>query len=279
MSGRGRKRKAQAPKRRSLAERGKVAVIFDHDLPQPQPNVRMEVEGWRLRTKDEPAHGDVRDGDRLAALLVEAGAPALLAGISFFRFTGRGQAEQRRIAPWHRTEQFHIEMLLALALSEPDGWHPGTATRAQIAAAEQFLNAFVDTLIPDAESEPEGLPRLARGETRFVRTRAGPAQMLRLMNGLFQPVDDTFEAGTGYRLTQLVDLIQRLKPAYDERFRKFVDWHNDLVKAPVSMWPELRRKYWPEWELEADHGEDNVTNSERLERELNGPFPLLFMWS
>src|ERR1700736_3027995 len=274
--GRGRRRKRQSARRRALQERGQVAVGFDDEHPLA---TFREVDGWKIGENRPLPTATDEDRAQLAELLHELGAPLLHSGISFYRFTRLGEQEERRRRPGLRQEQFHADILQAMGHTQPEVWQKATGTRARVGEAQRLVPLVVHALTsPSGDADQDDLVRLVQGETRFIRNWAHPRQLLLFLKKLFEPLDSQYRASIGLTLTQLVELIGAITSAQNERFRRFVGWHNELARSPRADWPAVARRYWPELESTnqlASIGDDSAD----MEMLPHDPLPSLFQWS
>lgn len=147
--GEGRRRKKQPPRRPGPHDHGKVAVRLDRlaesslygaTHPRSSATFAVATEAKTIQFND---------------LLETVGARALLAGLSFYRFTRLGEEENRRQKVELRTEQFHAEILQALALARPDVWHERSVTRAQIDELQRLLHPIANTILPRVDDMEE----------------------------------------------------------------------------------------------------------------------------
>jgi hypothetical protein len=220
--------------------------------------------------------------DRFHEVLNILGAQLALAGISFYRFTRLGEVENRRRKPRKRTEQFHAELLQAIAVARPRTWHHATARRADIDELESLLallpNSFRTVQQHGDARDSDELAEMMRGQTQYVRNWAHPRQLLKLLRELFTPLDSQYRASMGVGLTSLVDLIEMIAKALDERSQHFVSWHNALTSAEPHAWPAIAREFWPEHNATATEAS---TARSRMEFDLvlHSPLSEVFTWS
>lgn len=235
--------------------------------------------GWTSEQALRPATAE--EHNRFRDLLRSLGAPFSLAGVSFYRFTRLGEVENRRKRRWLQVEQFHAELLQAIALGQPNFWQRSTGRRADIEELQRLLS-----LIPNSGWTPvdefslmdsEQVAELLRGETRFVRNWAEPHQLLTWLRELFEPLDEQYRKSIGINLTDLVRLFERMTERLNDRSEYFVRWHNALAAAERADWVRLAREYWPDSASTIATAEEL---SERGDRELllHEPLPSLYTW-
>jgi hypothetical protein len=220
--------------------------------------------------------------ERFFALLASLGAPLSLAALSFYRFTRRGEMENRRRKPRLRTEQFHAELLQAIAVARPNLWFEATARRDGIAELEDLLalapNSVRDVYRSEDGADSDELADLIRGETRYIRNWAHPRQLLQLLKELFVPLDAQYKAATGLELTSIVTLIELVAKSLDDRFEHFVQWHNALRLTDPDAWPDVAREYWPHHKYTLLVASANAGRQD-FDLVLHSPLPEVFVWS
>ena len=221
------------------------------------------------------------DMGRFDDLLRRLGAPFALSGVSFYRFTRLGEVENRKKQHWLQIEQFHAELLQAIALRMPDVWQHATGRREEIEQLQGLLALLPNSgWTPSDEYGlvgPEQVAELIRGETRFVRNWAQPHQLLAWLLELFEPMDAQYRKSMGVGLTDLVRLIQRLTLRLNERSEHFVRWHNALAASRPTDWAKVAEHFWPDSPSTAALAEELSARGD-VELLLHHPLPSLFTW-
>jgi hypothetical protein len=156
--------------------------------------------------------------------------------------------------------QFHVELLQAIALQNVnDGntkWKPVLPDDARkieellIKVARSFIMKRIADIDFEDETERRRLAILedVRGNTLAVRNWGNPEQILRIVRGLFGPIDNNIEIHTGVSILNLIRMWENMHHAMEDKLNEHIgkvrkmlrhDDTTDMIDYFLEYWPQI----------------------------------------